>query len=674
MEPKRIFVLFFIVFSTLVNAQTETAIKFKIDSLQTIIRETNLDSNKIVALQEWDLLIYETDQEADFYINKKIEKICRTNLNKKQSKKAKRFYILSLAEACNNIGGNLATYGDYKQALKYHLEALKLSEKLNDYITEAGAYTGLGNVYGYIGNHDKSILYYRKAYRLHIKNSDFNRAASSLNNLGIEANYQNQKDSSIYFYRQSLKYTDVNEYPFDFSTTLNNIGTTFYESGQNDSAMLYFLKSLEIADKLNFEDNQSLLYNNIALVYIEKGELKMAEELFLKADKLAIKINNILYSLDANNGLYDLYKSSNRIKEALVCLERIVLLNDSLYNQETKKLAIEEAFQLDLNKIKIDDSISKAKQKEISDLQLKSKNEEIANQKNKQIILYGGLALVFVFAGFMYNRFRITKKQKGIIEEQKLMVEEKQKEILDSITYAKRIQKAILPSGKLLNSTLPEHFVLYRPKDIVAGDFYWMEKKGDLIYLAACDCTGHGVPGAMVSVVCNNALNRAVREYGIKEPSKILDQTRELVIAEFEKSDEDVKDGMDISLCSLNLKTNILEWSGANNPLWIIRDLAIMETKPDKQPIGRYLDAKPFSNHHIQLQQGDQIYLFTDGYSDQFGGDKGKKFKLSNLQKLLIELNGQPMNKQSQFLNLKFEEWKGNLEQVDDVCVIGIRI
>jgi serine phosphatase RsbU (regulator of sigma subunit) len=200
------------------------------------------------------------------------------------------------------------------------------------------------------------------------------------------------------------------------------------------------------------------------------------------------------------------------------------------------------------------------------------------------------------------------------------------------------------------------------------------------VYFAAADCTGHGVPGAMVSVVCSNALSKALLEEGIIETGKILDRTRELVIEKFSKSEENVKDGMDISLCCLDMANMNLQWSGANNPLWFVRKgvdgamVELVETKPDKQPIGNYADPKPFTTHQIDLREGDSIYIFTDGYQDQFGGEKKKKFKASQMKEILLRNQHLSMDEQKEMLNMEFEKWRGSLEQIDDVCVIGVKI
>jgi ligand-binding sensor domain-containing protein len=264
------------------------------------------------------------------------------------------------------------------------------------------------------------------------------------------------------------------------------------------------------------------------------------------------------------------------------------------------------------------------------------------------------------------------REQKRNVELQKDIIEEAHKEITDSIEYAKRIQSAILPHKKVVKQYLENSFILYKPKNIVAGDFYWMEHADDKVIFAAADCTGHGVPGAMVSVICHNALNRSVREYGLTDPGKILDKTREIVIEEFDKSEEDVKDGMDIALCTLQGKS--MEFAGAHNPLWIIRNGELIEIKGDKQPIGKFINAKPFTTHQVELQKEDIVFVFSDGYADQFGGDKGKKMKASNFKKLLLSIQDKAFSDQERLIDEAFEEWKGDMEQLDDVCVIGVKI
>jgi len=305
----------------------------------------------------------------------------------------------------------------------------------------------------------------------------------------------------------------------------------------------------------------------------------------------------------------------------------------------------------------------------------------------------GTMAFVGLLSFALADRINILKKEKEgaqekalevleekvqertlEIEEQKELVEEKQKDILDSITYAKRLQDAILPPVSFIKKFLPDSFLVYKPKDIVAGDFYWMERSDDNILIAAADCTGHGVPGALVSVVCSNALNRTVKEFHITEPGKILDKVRELVLETFEKSESNVQDGMDISLCCITTKTKEVQWSGAYNSLWYIQKGEIKEVAADKQPIGKNDRPEPFNTHKLNLQKGDTLYLFTDGYADQFGGPKGKKFKYKQMEELLLANASKPMDEQKDVLENTLEKWKGTLEQVDDILIIGIRV
>lgn len=261
------------------------------------------------------------------------------------------------------------------------------------------------------------------------------------------------------------------------------------------------------------------------------------------------------------------------------------------------------------------------------------------------------------------------------LQKQKEVVEEKNREIVDSIHYALRLQQAIIPTEEKVRQVIPESFVLFLPKDIVSGDFYWMAEVGEKAILTAVDCTGHGVPGAMVSVIGANGLNRCVKEFGLRKPSSILDKLKELVVETFESSADQVRDGMDCALCLIDQKNRTVEYAGAHNPLWIVRKGAeeIEEIKADKQPIGDYEFFKPFTNHKLQLEEGDVIYFFSDGYSDQFGGEKGKKFKYKTLKKLLVEIHQLSVDEQEDILLKKFLEWKGDFEQVDDVCLIGVR-
>jgi len=339
-------------------------------------------------------------------------------------------------------------------------------------------------------------------------------------------------------------------------------------------------------------------------------------------------------------------------------------MNDSIQSKENQKRSIQLEYQLHY------DSLSREQEKKEAVANAEHK-ADLKREEDLRNFIFSGLIIIALFSVFLLNRFRITHKQKKLIEDQHNKLETTHLDLTDSINYAKRIQAAVLPSDKTIKSYLKDSFVIYLPKDIVAGDFYWIEENEDNILFAAADCTGHGVPGAMVSVFGNNALNRSVREFGLTLPGEILSKSREIMISEFEKSDEEVKDGMDIALCNLN--KNKLYFSGAYNPLWIVRDGKLLEFKGDNQPIGRFRNSAPFNTHEINLIKGDLIYLFSDGYSDQFGGERGKKFKIINFKKLILSISKKPIEEQKKILLDTFYSWKGDFEQIDDICIIGMR-
>ena len=293
------------------------------------------------------------------------------------------------------------------------------------------------------------------------------------------------------------------------------------------------------------------------------------------------------------------------------------------------------------------------------------------------------IIIILIAGSIVYKRYLEKKRANQLLEEkneqitfQNKVIEQKSHDILDSIMYARRIQRAILPPDDYIKNYLDQYFIVYLPKDIVAGDFYWLESKNDLILFAAADCTGHGVPGAMVSVICNNGLNRSVREFGITDPSKILEKTRDIVIEGFEKSKEGVKDGMDISLLMVDELNQKVQWSGSNTPLWLIpaKSEELNEIKGDKQPIGQHINYTNYTSHSIKYQKGTLLVLFSDGYSDQFGGEAGKKFKSPNFKKLILAQKDRTIEELGDGIRQNFVDWKGELEQVDDVCVLLIRI
>jgi PAS domain S-box-containing protein len=298
------------------------------------------------------------------------------------------------------------------------------------------------------------------------------------------------------------------------------------------------------------------------------------------------------------------------------------------------------------------------------------KGNEIAVECSGRVLPFEKDPIMVLYLRDIRERLRMERE----IKNQSEIIEQKNKDITDSIKYALRIQSIILPSLSLVKEHLPKSFIIYKPKDIVAGDFYWLEAKGEWVFFAACDCTGHGVPGAMVSVVCHNELNRAIREFDLLQPAAILDKVTELVTEIFTKSQEKIYDGMDISLCAYNSKTQTLQWAGANNPLWIISSGNFIVTKADKQSIGHSYTHQPFTNHEFQLLKGDKVYIFTDGFADQFGGEQEKKVTRKRFKDLIQSTQNESMQLQAAGLEKFLTEYKKGTEQTDDILVMGVEV
>ena len=541
--------------------------------------------------------------------------------------------LSGIASTLNNLAYLYTKLEEYDMAIENFTESLEMSKKLEDDRYISLAWNNLGYVHQKQGDLVKSEKYHKKSLSLRTKIDDLKGIAMSNNMLGMVAKDNFEYNKALDFFKVSLKIYNDNNSLKGVGTSLSNMGETYILKGNYAEADKCIQKSLDIATELGYPLDIQIAAEMLTEINKQKGDWKKAIEMY----------------------------------------ELFILMKDSLKNIENNKLIIKQNLQKEYEKMTLADSLLTAEEKKVTDAEIETHKAQIDQEQTKRYALYGGLAIVILFGVLMFNRFLVSQKKNSLIQEQKEIVQKKNKEILDSINYAKRIQSAILPASNTINQHLKDNFILYKPKDIVAGDFYWLEIKNGKTLFAVADCTGHGVPGAMISVVCNNGLNRSVREHGLTDPGKILDKTREIVIQEFSKSgEEEMADGMDISLCSI--EGNKMQWAGANNPLWIIRKGELLETLPNRQPIGNYPFSKPFLTHEITLEKEDRLYLFSDGFPDQFGGVKGKKYKVKNLKKLLISISHNPMNEQQRILNSVFEEWRADFEQIDDICILGLKI
>lgn len=678
---------------------------------------------------------------------------------------ALRYYRISLSiqqkiddksgmgASLNNIGNMYQNQGNPDTALVYFLKGMKILEGISDKRGMAYSYNNIGNVYLNQGIVNKALEYFFKSLKLHEATGDKFGISHALNNIGIVYNNQDEYKKALEYYQRGLKINESLHFKEGMANSLNNIGVLYQRLSDFENAIDYENKSLSLYTELGSKDGMANTLCNIGLVYSQHGKLDKALDFYMKAliiqeeiqnkdgisntityigdiylkkrdYKMALKYSEraLEYSRklgypdkirNAANQLFQIYKSKGDYKTALKNYELFVLMRDSLNNAETKKASIKSQIKYEYEKQAAADSVKHQEQQKVKDAQLAAQSASLKQEKTQRWALYCGIGLITLFSGFMYNRFRITRKQKQIIEtqkvevdqqreladvrrliaeEQKHIIEEKQKEILDSIHYAKRIQQAMLTSEEYMTTHFPvEKFIFYQPKDIVSGDFYWALSHHNRFYISAADCTGHGVPGAFMSLLNISFLNGIVIERGISDPDQILnEQRREIIKALNPSGTENSKDGMDCSLCAFELSKNTgdadqllaggdvvgkLDFALANNPLWLIRNNELIEYKADKMPVGKYDEnQKDFTLHTIDLIRGDSIYLFTDGFADQFGGAKGKKFKYKHLKETLLANVQKTMLEQKEILANTINDWKGDLEQVDDILVIGVRI
>jgi len=602
----------------------------------------------------------------------------------------------------------------YEEAVENYLAAIEIQKDfIDDPYPEARSWALIARAYSRLTWYDKAIEAYMNAIKI-LEEMEYDAALAAVyNNMAIAYKYQQDYELANSCFRKAAVFdakseNDENKWRYDY-----NIGEVHYEAKNLDSALLYYKKSYENTKKYNGEDLQGYVRYGFGQVYLDRKEYAKALEELTASQKSREEYydpNDQVYTLV---GLGKCYTALNNYAKANEVLDkalkyaiqedvgkRKMMAYEALSVLKFKQADYKKAYEYYHNFIELKDvAFNEERSKIISKMQtqfnVERKDQEIAllnqeketlHQKEKlqaaeieksnfqKMTLVIGLLISLLVGVILILGIKKRNQLNRQLKHQKDIVEEKNKEITDSIQYAKRLQNAILPPTKLVKSYLQESFILYRPRDIVAGDFYWMEHTDDAVLFAVADCTGHGVPGAMVSVVCSNCLNRAVKEMKLYEPGKILDEVSKMVEETFEKSENQVRDGMDISICAMNFNSNKIKWAGANLPLWIINESGIQKIKPNKQPIGLYEQRVDFDTHEIEIQKGDSVYLFSDGYIDQFGGEKGKKLKLAGFENLLLSIYTKPMEEQKDIIENFFNDWKGDLEQLDDVCVIGLRV
>ncbi len=585
-------------------------------------------------------------------------------------------YASGIAKGYANLGVGYYLIGDYARAIDYYNEAIPKLEASNDSINLATITANLSAFYQLVGDFKMAIEVCNKSLSYINENDHVARSSISIN-LGRNYTELNEYSKALFYYKEALALSKPISHVRNMVSAYNNIGTSYVSLGYFNKGIENLETGLKLAAKHKMESDVAHLKFFIAKAYNEhkftrKAKL-FAEQSSMIADSLKIMelmVDNYLLLGDIYTQLDD-YSSCNKV--LLKHIQAKEAIQDEYYNNQLTEM--EAKYKLDIKEkhiqLLLKDSLHK------NEIVINQLNELSWKQKESNYLILGGVLLILgilLVAYFLVKYKKVNKlifAQKNKVEHQKSIIEIKNRDITDSIKYAERIQKTMLPADGLIEQSLKESFVLYKPKDIVAGDFYWLEKKNDAVLFAVADCTGHGVPGAIVSVVCNNALNRSVRQYGLTKPDDILNKTRDIVVDAFSQN-EDVRDGMDAALCSI--KDNKLYYAGANNPLWLFRSGELEIFQSDRQPVGRYEHEKPFSSQEIDLIKGDTVYIFSDGYADQFGGLKNKKFKSTQLKRLLLSIQDKNLDQQKEILSKEFDKWRGNYEQMDDVCIMGVRV
>jgi serine phosphatase RsbU (regulator of sigma subunit) len=662
---------------------------YLVDSCVNAFHKATHDTDKVDAIvhiieESWDYNVWPKYNEwLEGYLSNKLSASNLDPLVVWKLKEAKAIVF-------NTKGYFYDDKGDIPKAIEFYHESLKIREEIKDLEGMALSYNNIGGIYHFMEDFPLALDYYQKSLDIEIELQDTVGMARSYSNMGIIYHLQGDSEKGIDLMLQGLALKEAIDDKEGLASGYINLGITYKQMGDMSMTIDYYEKGLKLYEEIQSDRGMASTLINLGNLYLDKGDYIKAREYLTQSLEISDKLELLVEVKDASELLSGIHEQTGDFKQSLKMYKLFVLMRDSIMNEEALKATIELQAKYEYEKKAATDSIQNAEQEKVHAANLEAEKAvgdklraESNARKKQNIFLFIGLGLVGLFGFFMYNRFLVTRKQKDVIEEQRKEVQSAHEqlaahheEIQDSIVYAKRIQEAIMPSMEAMKDALKNGFVLYLPKHVVAGDFFWMEPIGDWVYFAAADCTGHGVPGAMVSVVCSNALTKSILEEKITHLGNLLDRTREIVVERLAKSGEEVKDGMDISICALNIKTKKLRWAGANNPLWIVREgmTEIEEYRPDKQPVGKYAIQEAFTEHEIQLQQGDSIYVFSDGYQDQFGGPKGKKFKTSQLKKLILDIQHHPMDGQKKQLLDTLNKWQGRHEQIDDICMIGVKV
>ena len=631
------------------------------DSITTIALDKNIEiEDRIESLNRvvWNDILFQNPDSAIKLIEPTLDVSSETNIDEH-------------LESINILGVAAAVKGNFPKSLDYFLEGLNKIGDTSRIKTKIKFIGNVSNVYRELSEFEDAEKYLIECIKLQESINDSFGLANSISNLAGLFNEQNKYDEAIKYAHIGMKLHLRLNNMMGYARFLHNISLIYIELGIFDSAIYYNKLSLPIRDSIN--DIFGVVSSNIGLgqAYNGMGEYKKGLEHCLSIQNQLNKVNSVQQRAYYCQCLEESYKGLKDYKKAYFNRVRFDSLQTLVDGDDARKKVMQSKYMYELEKQHIKDSLIASKNESIQ----KIKFDKKIKTRNAYTYAVGVVAILLVmFLWFVYSRLKITRLQKQQIEDAKNEIETKSKEINASITYAKRIQSAVFPEIRL-EDLFPNSFLIYKPKDVVSGDFYWWEKADNKILFAVADCTGHGVPGGFMSMLGSIFANEIFNSKKIYQPSKILDELSNLMkISLKNDKGETIKDGMDISFASLNTKTLELEWAGANNPLFIIRNNELEVIKGNRQPVGHFHQPEVFTHHSVQLQKGDKIYLFSDGFADQFGGDHNKKIGIGRFKEMLLRFTDLKMKTQQNELERFFNDWKGGEEQIDDVCVLGVEI
>jgi serine phosphatase RsbU (regulator of sigma subunit) len=611
-----------------------------------------------------------------------------------------------IAGSYTGIGNVYYAQNDIPHAKEYYLKALKIRESLNDKYGMTGCYNNLGNLCQMEKNYAQALDYHHRSLKLKLELGDRKGLSSSYGNIGLSLYELGQYDSALVYQQKALALRQELNNKAGQAGSYINIGNIYEKQGKEAEAIQYMEKAVELSKALDYKDALKGAYSSLSAAYEKQGNTAKSLEYY----KLYTEVKDTMLNAESAKQLLTLqtvYETDKKQKE-IVLLTKEREIQDLVLQKQEQELE-KQAFENEKKRTQIE---LLNKQRQIQHLDLQKKESELMTQKlateakSKEIrlqqaeletqklvrnFIIAGLAMTLLLAFFIFRSYQQKKRSNleladknekiqhayKIIELNRDEIALKNKDIQDSINYAQRIQQAILPPADLIRSVFPESFVLYQPRDVVSGDFYsFIEKNGRTI-IAAVDCTGHGVPGAFMSMIGTDQLNQIIVENGITTPSEILSRLNKGIKHALKQTHDDAesKDGMDIAICAFDLVNGTVEYAGAQRPLWCVTNGELKEIKADDVSIGGTTsEDHRFNNHVISYSKGDVFYLFSDGYVDQFGGDNGKKFMSRRFRELVLDIHSKPMSEQHTALMTNFNSWKKDIHQVDDVLVMGVKV